>query len=74
MLLNKQGRQSSAAAKIGGFLNMIKYFILILCYVFLLLAISEGLPKHLDLIEADSAFNECLQDLTYKECKTSIYN
>lgn len=52
---------------------MIRYFIYACLYSALLTAAYYGIPKHLDIIEADSAFNECMQDLTLAECRLGVY-
>ena len=52
---------------------MIKYFIYACLYGALLVSAYYGIPKHFEIIEADSAFNECMQDLTYQECRLGVY-
>ena len=52
---------------------MLKYILFSLSYVFLLTSAYYGIPKHIEIIEADKAFNECLQDLTYQECRLGVY-
>lgn len=52
---------------------MIRYFIMIILICAMLASAWYGIPKHLELIEADAAFNECLQDLSYQECHAGIY-
>lgn len=52
---------------------MIKFIILAALYALILTSAYYGIPKHIDIIEADSAFNECIQDLTLAECRLGVY-
>ena len=53
--------------------NMIKYIILAALYALILSSAYYGIPKHIEIMKADRDFNECLQDLSYQECRLGIY-
>ena len=52
---------------------MIRYIILMALYTVLMISAYYGIPKHIEAMEAESDFYECLQDLSYQECKLGIY-
>ena len=48
-------------------------FILILELLTVILISPFILQREAERIELDQAFNECLQDLNYKECRSGVY-
>ena len=50
----------------------LRYIILATLITFLTLAGYRAINKELEYMELESAFYECLQDLTYQECKAGI--